>query len=81
MNKSTLDKIQGTALYLEELLSSESELLKVWEFTADPSHKRIVKSAIAALARGGIEFQETSTGKFQTTGMPRTARRFQRNRR
>lgn len=124
MNKSTLNKIKDSALYLEELLNWEAEILKVAEFIAEPSHKRSltnlikflnketptkldpplqmgyeilallrssaitneelaakigkspesVKQAIAALKSGGIEFQETETGKFQITGRPRKAR-------
>lgn len=124
MNKTTLEKIKASALYLEDLLNAEAELLKVAEFVAEPSHKKklkgaiklinqdtpfhldppaqmgyailklvkakaltneeiaakigksaeSVKQAIAALKAGGLDFQETSTGKFQATGRPRTVR-------
>lgn len=52
MNKTTADKIKAAALYLEELLGWEAELLKVHEFVAEPSHKKKLKAAIAFIAKG-----------------------------
>jgi biotin operon repressor len=124
VNKTTIDKIKSSALYLEELLSWEAELLKIGRFIAEPSHKRSlsaltrflnqetptkldqplqmgyeilkllkktaltdeeiaakvgrniqsIRQAIGALKSGGIEFQETASGKFQPIGRPRQVR-------
>lgn len=49
MNKSTLDKIKAAALYLEDLLAWEDEILKVAEYVAEPSHKRLLKNLIKFL--------------------------------
>ena len=51
MNKSTLDKIRDSALYVESLLAQEAELLKVHEYVAEPSHKKKIKGAIAFITK------------------------------
>lgn len=51
MHKTTTGKIRDSALFLEELIDLEAEILQIAETLTEPSHKRSLKRLVKFLTK------------------------------